>query len=53
MIKTLLENWGKYLLLELDYNEIKSKLDGDKFANSAKYHGIPTERSEEHTSELQ
>ena len=45
MIKTLLENWGKYLLLELDYNEIKSKLDGDKFANSAKYHGVSPEEA--------
>ena len=47
MIKPLLETWNKYLLLELDYNEVKSKLDGDKFANSAKYHGIPPEEAKQ------
>ena len=47
MIKLLLETWNRYLLLELDYNEVKSKLDGDKFANSAKYHGIPPEEAKQ------
>jgi hypothetical protein len=45
MIKSLLESWNRYLLLELDYNEVKSKLDGDKFANSAKYHGVSPEEA--------
>lgn len=45
MIEQLLKSWGKFLLLELDYNEIKSKLDGDKFANSAKYHGVSPEEA--------
>jgi hypothetical protein len=45
MIKVLLENWNKYLLLELDYDEIKSKLDGDKFARTANYHGLSPEEA--------
>jgi hypothetical protein len=45
MIKSLLESWSRYLLLELDYNEIKLKLDGDKFSNSAKYYGVSPEEA--------
>lgn len=45
MLKTLLESWNRYLLLELDYGEISAKLDGDKFINSCNYHGLDPEKT--------
>lgn len=45
MLKTLLESWNRYLLLELDYGEISAKLDGDKFANSCNYHRLDPEET--------
>ena len=45
MIKLLLENFKKYLLLEIQLEEVLPKLDSNKFKNSANYHKIDPEKA--------
>jgi hypothetical protein len=45
MIKLLLENFKKYLLLELRLEEVLPRLDSQKFINSSKYHGVAPEKA--------
>ena len=46
-MKLLLEAWNKYLLLELNYEDVSSRLDSNKFINSCKYHGISHEKAKQ------
>jgi hypothetical protein len=45
MIKLLLENFKKYLLLELRLEEVLPKLDSNKFVNASNYHKINPEKA--------
>ena len=47
MMKSLMESWRRYLLVELKYEEVLPKLDSQKFLNSCNYHKVDAQQTKE------